>query len=280
MSAFGITCSASTDLRNLPRSRFSPWRGFMALGSQPRWTVRSADAGVGIDVGLRDYMLRVYRSEESPSLSLLSLEGVYGFRFAAPLDGAVGGRRGRHRCRPSGLHAPRLQLHGVGARAHRYRGLCRGVFGLLRVDREDTAALAGHSGAARPRDADELWRAADAGEHIAARLLDLCRADGLVARHGVPGLYRGERRARVLHHRRHLRRDEPLRLYDAARPVAVRLIFVYGADRHHHRLAGQYVPRLLGAAVRDLGDRRPRLHRPDRVGYAADQGDVLRGRRT
>ena len=32
----------------------------MALGSQPRWTVRSADAQVGIDVGLRDYMLRVY----------------------------------------------------------------------------------------------------------------------------------------------------------------------------------------------------------------------------
>ena len=32
----------------------------MALGSQPRWTVRPADTAVGIDVGLRDYMLRVY----------------------------------------------------------------------------------------------------------------------------------------------------------------------------------------------------------------------------
>jgi FtsH-binding integral membrane protein len=32
----------------------------MALGSQPRWTVRPADAQVGIDVGLREYMLRVY----------------------------------------------------------------------------------------------------------------------------------------------------------------------------------------------------------------------------
>ena len=33
----------------------------MALGSQPRWTVRPADARLAdIDVGLRDYMLRIY----------------------------------------------------------------------------------------------------------------------------------------------------------------------------------------------------------------------------
>jgi FtsH-binding integral membrane protein len=32
----------------------------MALGSQPRWAVRTADAQGGIDVGLRNYMLRVY----------------------------------------------------------------------------------------------------------------------------------------------------------------------------------------------------------------------------
>ena len=33
---------------------------------------------------------------------------------------------------------------------------------------------------------------------------------------------------------------------------------------------------LFGAAVRDLGDRRHRLRRPDRLGHAADQGAVLR----
>src|SRR5262249_28578153 len=53
-------CANIAGARNRPRSRFSLWRGFMALGSQPRWAVRSADTQVGIDVGLRDYMLRVY----------------------------------------------------------------------------------------------------------------------------------------------------------------------------------------------------------------------------
>src|SRR5246500_2019104 len=61
--------------RNRPRSRFSPWRGFMALGSQPRWTVRSADAQVGIDVGLRDYMLRVYNYMASG----LALTGIVAY---------------------------------------------------------------------------------------------------------------------------------------------------------------------------------------------------------
>ena len=33
----------------------------MALGSQPRWTVRpAAGVQIGVDVGLRDYMLRIY----------------------------------------------------------------------------------------------------------------------------------------------------------------------------------------------------------------------------
>src|ERR1700756_2015557 len=64
--------------RNRPRSRFSPWRGFMALGSQPRWTVRSADAQVGIDVGLRDYMLRVYNYMASG----LALTGIVAYVFA------------------------------------------------------------------------------------------------------------------------------------------------------------------------------------------------------
>jgi hypothetical protein len=54
----------------------------MALGSQPRWTVRSADAGVGIDVGLRDYMLRVYNYMASG----LALTGIVAYVFAQYLD--------------------------------------------------------------------------------------------------------------------------------------------------------------------------------------------------
>jgi uncharacterized protein len=50
----------------------------MALGSQPRWTVRSADAQVGIDVGLRDYMLRVYNYMASG----LALTGIVAFAAA------------------------------------------------------------------------------------------------------------------------------------------------------------------------------------------------------
>src|ERR671923_1575149 len=68
-------CANIAPTRNLPRFYFSPWRGFMALGSQPRWTVRSADAQVGIDVGLRDYMLRVYNYMASG----LALTGIVAY---------------------------------------------------------------------------------------------------------------------------------------------------------------------------------------------------------
>ena len=47
----------------------------MALGSQPRWTVRSADAQVGVDVGLREYMLRVYNYMASG----LALTGIIAY---------------------------------------------------------------------------------------------------------------------------------------------------------------------------------------------------------
>jgi uncharacterized protein len=50
----------------------------MALGSQPRWTVRSTGAQVGIDVGLRDYMLRVYNYMASG----LALTGIVAYVFA------------------------------------------------------------------------------------------------------------------------------------------------------------------------------------------------------
>jgi len=50
----------------------------MALGSQPRWTVRPADAQVGIDVGLREYMLRIYNYMASG----LALTGIVAYAFA------------------------------------------------------------------------------------------------------------------------------------------------------------------------------------------------------
>jgi FtsH-binding integral membrane protein len=50
----------------------------MALGSQPRWTVRPAAAEVGIDAGLRDYMLRIYNFMASG----LALTGIVAYVFA------------------------------------------------------------------------------------------------------------------------------------------------------------------------------------------------------
>ena len=47
----------------------------MALGSQPRWTTRPADTMVGIDVGLREYMLRVYNYMASG----LALTGIVAY---------------------------------------------------------------------------------------------------------------------------------------------------------------------------------------------------------
>ncbi len=47
----------------------------MALGSQPRWTVRPADTAYGIDVGLRQYMLRVYNYMASG----LALTGIVAY---------------------------------------------------------------------------------------------------------------------------------------------------------------------------------------------------------
>ncbi len=51
----------------------------MALGSQPRWTMRPADAArADIDVGLRDYMLRIYNYMASG----LALTGIVAYAFA------------------------------------------------------------------------------------------------------------------------------------------------------------------------------------------------------
>jgi len=51
----------------------------MALGSQPRWTVPSAAGQADIDVGLRDYMLRIYNYMASG----LALTGIVAYFFAS-----------------------------------------------------------------------------------------------------------------------------------------------------------------------------------------------------
>jgi hypothetical protein len=51
----------------------------MALGSQPRWTVRNAAAApADLDVGLRNYMLRIYNY----MASALALTGIVAYVFA------------------------------------------------------------------------------------------------------------------------------------------------------------------------------------------------------
>src|SRR5215472_7321885 len=54
----------------------------MAYGSQPRWTDRSAATQVAIDVGLRDYMLRIYNY----MASALALTGIVAYLFAGYLE--------------------------------------------------------------------------------------------------------------------------------------------------------------------------------------------------
>src|SRR5580693_1419514 len=50
----------------------------MAYGSQPRWTDRSAATQVDVDVGLREYMLRIYNY----MASALALTGIVAYVFA------------------------------------------------------------------------------------------------------------------------------------------------------------------------------------------------------
>ena len=50
----------------------------MAYGSQPRWTDRTAATQLDVDVGLRDYMLRIYNY----MASALALTGIVAYVFA------------------------------------------------------------------------------------------------------------------------------------------------------------------------------------------------------
>ena len=80
-------------------------------------------------------------------------------------------------------------------------------------------------------------------EHGANAVLGLCRPDGLGVRAHRRRLHLDERRQGLLHDRRHLRRDEPLRLHDQARPDEMGLVPDDGPDRRHHRDGRQHLPR-------------------------------------
>jgi len=101
---------------------------------------------------------------------------------------------------------------------------------------------------------------------------------------GIFLLYTGASVARVFFvSAGNLRRDEPLWLHDEARPVAIRLVPVHGADRHRAGWARQHVHSLERAAVRYLGRRvlifigltAYDTQRIKEVYLASDAGDVL-----
>src|SRR4029077_2411705 len=79
---FRVSLENPTDCANIRRARRGPrapsLEGYMAYGSQPRWTVRTADTRVDLDVGLRQYMLHVYNY----MASALALTGIVAYVFA------------------------------------------------------------------------------------------------------------------------------------------------------------------------------------------------------
>ena len=84
-------------------------------------------------------------------------------------------------------------------------------------------------------------------------------------------VFTGASIARVLHHRRHVWRHEPVRLHHEARPVGLGLVPVHGPDRHHHRDAGQHLSAERGPALRGQRDWRAGVHRPHRLRHPAHQ---------
>ena len=123
------------------------------------------------------------------------------------------------------------------------------------------AEVGDHAGAARLRVRPFGDGAPDAAGDGAARVPRLRGGDGPFDVVHLPRLHRAEHRADVLHHGRLVRRAEPLGLHDEAGHLRLGLVPVHGRDRHHHRDDREHLPRLAGAPVRDLGDRRADLRR-------------------
>ena len=199
--------------------------------------------------------------------------------------GRATGRPGRVRRRTSRSHAPGIQLHGVRSGADRHirrdrrpdvdRNQQRRRY--RRPDRirtnsvRDRSEMGRNAGAARSRLLPEREAARPEGVDGAGRVLVLRGADGSLAGDDLHRFYGRQRRAGVLHHRRHLRRDEPVGLYDEQGSVGLRFVPVHGAYRRHHRERRQYLHRKFGASVRDFGDRRARLRRAYGLRHAEHQ---------
>ena len=145
---------------------------------------------------------------------------------------------------PAPAHAARLQLHGARSRSDRPRRLRRRHDARpLRADLLDAAEVGGDAGAARLRAVLLVPHAVDVGGRRTRDVLGLLRRDGPVDGLDLPGLHRHQHRAHLLHRGRHVRRHQPLRLHDQARPLAVRLLPDHGPDRRRHREHREPFPR-------------------------------------
>ena len=151
------------------------------------------------------------------------MEGVYGFGFAAPLDGAAGGRRSVQADIDVGLREYMLRIYNYMASGFALTGIVAYVF-----------ANSGYYAQVAQTPLIWLIMLAPLGfvmvmsfgiqrmqaSTAAAAVLGVRRGHGAVAGLDIPGVHRRQHRARVLHHRRHVRGDEPLRLHDEARSDA------------------------------------------------------------
>ena len=174
----------------------------MALGQQPRWTVRpAAGAQVDIDVGLRDYMLRIYNYMASG----LALTGIVAYVAAAGgADSFIA-----HIYRTPLMWLVMLSPLGF---------VMVLSYGINRMQASTAQAL--------------FWLFAGAmGLSISTIFLVYTGASIARVFFITAGTFAG---------------DEPLRLHDAPRSLRHGRIHVHGADRHHHRLAGEHVYRFDG----------------------------------
>ena len=161
-----------------------------------------------------------------PAVSGLS-RGIFHVRFRSECRGRprrLRGPRGRLRCRPARAHDPRLQLHGLGGRADRRRGLPDLPDGGRRCDyrhrrqdrRPDPAGpvpvrrpvhVGADAGAARDGAGAELRHPAARRRDRLAAVLRLCRHPRRIARDHLHRLHRELDRQRVLHLGGGVRRD-------------------------------------------------------------------------
>ena len=189
------------------------------------------------------------------------------------------------RCRSARAHDPRLQLHGVGPGAVGHRGL-------RAVQLAELAGLFFQVQAGRVVGLNVLgWIAIFAP--LGLLLLTSFRAaqmsvgvgpGGLLGGHGADGrqpvaaavpLHRRLGRPHLLRDRGRLRRAEPLRLHDQARPLGDRQVPVHGPGRPDPGQPGEHVLPVGHDDLHHLGRRRADLLGPDRLRHPEDQGAVL-----